>query len=102
MEVYIREHPLEFSPNVVMRPIYQEIILPNLAYIAGPSETRYRWQLLAGFGEAGVTFPVVIPRSYNHIMLAKKHTKILDAELDIASFFLSEEKFIEYIVSQQQ
>ena len=35
------ESPEKFSPNVVMRPLYQEVILPNLAYIGGPAEMAY-------------------------------------------------------------
>lgn len=37
----IENRPEKFSPNVIMRPIYQEIILPNLAYIGGGGELAY-------------------------------------------------------------
>lgn len=39
------EHPQDFSPGVVLRPLYQEIILPNVMYVGGPSECRYWNQL---------------------------------------------------------
>src|SRR3546814_12758440 len=45
----IDEHPEKFSPNVIMRPLYEERILPNLAYIGGGGELAYWMQLQAGF-----------------------------------------------------
>ena len=37
----LENHPERFSPNVIMRPLYQEVILPNLAYIGGGGELAY-------------------------------------------------------------
>lgn len=51
------QHPERFSPNVVLRPLYEEIILPNLAYIGGPSEVPYWLQLKGVFDYFGVPFP---------------------------------------------
>ena len=41
----ILEYPERFSPNVIMRPLYQEVILPNLCYIGGGGELAYWMQL---------------------------------------------------------
>src|SRR5690606_23983307 len=41
----VDEHPEKFSPNVILRPLYQEMILPNLAYVGGPAEIAYWLQL---------------------------------------------------------
>jgi len=43
----LSEHPERFSPNVIMRPLYQEVILPNLCYIGGGGELAYWFQLKA-------------------------------------------------------
>ncbi|HCY97834.1 MAG TPA: bacillithiol biosynthesis cysteine-adding enzyme BshC, partial [Polaribacter sp.] len=43
----LRENPLAFSPNVIMRPLFQEVILPNLCYIGGAGEMAYWFQLKA-------------------------------------------------------
>ena len=49
--------PEHFSPNVIMRPLYQEVILPNLCYIGGGGEMIYWLQLKSNFEAQGVTFP---------------------------------------------
>jgi bacillithiol biosynthesis cysteine-adding enzyme BshC len=58
-----QEHPEQFSPNVVLRPLYQEILLPNLAYIGGGAEVAYWFQLKDVFAAYGVPFPIVLPRN---------------------------------------
>lgn len=63
-------HPERFSPNVVMRPVYQETILPNLAYIGGPGEIAYWLQLKAVFESYQTPFPMVVLR--NHVLLLKQ------------------------------
>lgn len=44
----LENNPEKFSPNVIMRPLYQEIILPNLCYIGGGGEIAY-WLELKSF-----------------------------------------------------
>jgi len=61
------ESPEQFSPNVILRPVYQETILPNLAYIGGGGEMAY-WIQLKGVFEAHHTiFPLIQQR--NSLML---------------------------------
>lgn len=57
-------HPERFSPNVVLRPLYEEFVLPNLAYIGGPSEIPYWMQLKDMFDHYQVPFPMLIPRNF--------------------------------------
>lgn len=56
--------PEEYSPNVVLRPLYQQMILPNLAYIGGPGELAYWLEYKAMFDHHHVNFPVLIPRNF--------------------------------------
>jgi bacillithiol biosynthesis cysteine-adding enzyme BshC len=58
-----RQHPEQFSPNVVLRPLYQELLLPNLAYVGGGAEVAYWFQLKDVFTAYGVPFPIVLPRN---------------------------------------
>jgi len=57
-------HPEKFSPNVVLRPVYQETVLPNLAYIGGPSELPYWLQLKGIFDYFKLAFPLLVPRNF--------------------------------------
>ncbi len=56
--------PERFSPNVVFRPLYQETILPNLAYVGGPSEISYWLQLKDMFDSYETQFPILMPRNF--------------------------------------
>jgi bacillithiol synthase len=60
----VEDSPERFSPNVVLRPVYQETILPNLAYIGGPSEVPYWLQLKAVFDYHKLPFPLLLPRNF--------------------------------------
>jgi bacillithiol biosynthesis cysteine-adding enzyme BshC len=69
----IEEHPERFSPNVILRPLYQEMILPNLAYVGGPSEVVYWLQLKNIFEHFHTPFPMLMPRNFAMVM---EHTVI--------------------------
>ncbi|WP_400193109.1 bacillithiol biosynthesis cysteine-adding enzyme BshC [Hymenobacter sp. B81] len=56
-------HPERFSPNVVLRPLYQELALPNLCYVGGGAEVAYWFQLKGVFDHYRVPMPVVLPRN---------------------------------------
>lgn len=55
-------NPERLSPNVVLRPLYQEFILPNLAYVGGPAELKYWLQLTHIFKAVDVDYPVLVHR----------------------------------------
>jgi bacillithiol biosynthesis cysteine-adding enzyme BshC len=69
----IAANPENFSPNVVLRPVYQEHILPNLAYIGGGGEMAYWIQLKGVFEAAGVPFPLIQVR--NSLQLIDPNTQ---------------------------
>ena len=58
----------KFSPNVLLRPMYQEIILPNLCYIGGGGELAYWLQLKSNFEANRISFPILLLR--NSVLLA--------------------------------
>ena len=62
----IEAHPERFSPNVVLRPLYQEMIFPNLAYVGGGGELAYWLERKRLFEYYGVPFPVLIRRNSVH------------------------------------
>ncbi|MBA3901329.1 MAG: bacillithiol biosynthesis cysteine-adding enzyme BshC [Bacteroidetes bacterium] len=63
LEQEIQEHPEHFSPNVVLRPLYQEMILPNIAYIGGGGELAYWLELKNLFNHHEIDFPVLLLRN---------------------------------------
>jgi len=63
IEQELEMHPERFSPNVVMRPLYQEKILPNLAYIGGGGEIAYWLERKSQFEHFGINFPMLIRRN---------------------------------------
>jgi bacillithiol synthase len=70
MHAELQAHPVHFSPNVALRPVYQETILPNLAYIGGWAEVGYWLQLRDGFKVHGTFYPMVVPRLHATIVQA--------------------------------
>lgn len=73
----INHHPEKFSPNVALRPVYQETILPNVAYIGGGAEVAYWLQLHEVFKQHNTFFPVVLHRD-SAVVIAEKTWKKLN------------------------
>ena len=73
----LENHPEKFSPNVIMRPLYQEIILPNLCYIGGGGEIAYWLELKSFFDAVKVTFPILLLRN-SALLTTEKQTKKAD------------------------
>jgi bacillithiol biosynthesis cysteine-adding enzyme BshC len=78
IEKLINEEPWKFSPNVILRPLYQEIILPDLAYVGGPAEVIYWLQLKGVFSHFSIPFPMLMPRNFGMVLsdeVARKFKK---------------------------
>ena len=82
----IEQHPENFSPNVVMRPMYQELILPNIAYIGGPAEVNYWLQLKDCFVANEVQFPIIELRKSLILINPKIAEKIEGMGFTVADF----------------
>ena len=59
----LESHPERFSPNVILRPVYQELILPNLTYVGGAGEISYWLQLKGVFDALKLTYPLIQVRN---------------------------------------
>lgn len=83
----LENHPEKFSPNAVLRPAYQETILPNLAYVGGNAEIMYWIELKDYFKSIDLPFPLLIPRNSMLFLEEKTIRKIEKAGLNIEDFF---------------
>jgi bacillithiol biosynthesis cysteine-adding enzyme BshC len=63
LELELNNFPKRFSPNVVLRPIYQETILPNLAYVGGGGEIAYWLERKKQFNHFNTFFPILVRRN---------------------------------------
>lgn len=72
----VRTEPEKFSPNVTLRPVIQDFLLPTLAYIGGPAEIAYFAQILAGYRTLGRLEPLVLPRA-SFTVIEGRHAKTL-------------------------
>ena len=63
LEAEVEAQPLNFSPNVLLRPVVQDTLLPTIAYVAGPSEVAYLGQAEVLYSALGRPMPAILPRS---------------------------------------
>jgi len=90
----IESHPERFSPNVIARPLYQEIILPNLCYIGGGGELAYWLELKAMFKAMNVPFPVLLLRNSALVVSKKEKSKIKNLDFTVNDLFLEQNSLI--------
>ncbi|GAA5036292.1 putative cysteine ligase BshC [Marivirga lumbricoides] len=88
----IEKHPEYFSPNVILRPLYQEMILPNLAYTGGPAEVAYWMQLKPVFEHFETPFPILLPRNFGMIIPNRIQHKIKKLKLSSVQVFKEREE----------
>jgi len=97
----LKEHPERFSPNVILRGIYQEIILPNLVYIGGGGEIAYWLQLKNLFEFYKVPFPVLLLRNSFLIAEKKWQERIVKLGFTTEDFFLPEQELMNRLVARE-
>ena len=84
----LTQNPTYFSPNVILRPLYQEIILPNLAYIGGGGEIAYWLELKQMFQAYQVPFPMLMLRNSVLLLNDKQQKKLRKLQLSYQDIFL--------------
>ncbi|GGG53637.1 bacillithiol biosynthesis cysteine-adding enzyme BshC [Bizionia arctica] len=94
---HLNEYPERFSPNVILRPLYQEVILPNLCYIGGGGELAYWFQLKSNFEAHQVPFPILLLRNSALLVSEKQQAKLEKLELTLADLFLNQVDLIEKV-----
>ena len=90
----------KISPNVVLRPVYQQLILPNIAYVGGPGELAYWLQYKLMFDAYKIQFPILVPRSFISIFDKSSISKIEKLGLEPKDFFKPEEEIVKDFLSK--
>lgn len=90
----LEHHPERFSPNVITRPLYQEVILPNLCYIGGGGEIAYWLELKTMFETMQVPFPILLLRNSVLAVTEKQTKKLKKMNIAIEDLFLKQHSFI--------
>ncbi len=88
------EVPERFSPNVIMRPLYQEVILPNLCYIGGGGELAYWFELKSYFEAVKVPFPILLLRNSVLLITEKQLKKVEKLNISLDELFLNQDALI--------
>lgn len=86
----LQNHPERFSANVILRGVFQETILPNIAFIGGGGELAYWLELKQVFEAANVPYPMLVLRNSFLFIQQYQIEKIQKMGFEIADFFKKE------------
>lgn len=85
----VESNPERFSPNVILRPVFQEVILPNLSYLGGGGEMAYWLQLKGVFDHLNLTYPLIAVRNSIQIFDGISQKKMNKLDLSPKDMFKS-------------
>jgi bacillithiol biosynthesis cysteine-adding enzyme BshC len=97
----LEEHPERFSPNVILRGVFQETILPNIAFIGGGGELAYWLELKDVFAATGVPYPVLVLRNSFLLVEERWHKKMQSIGFTEADIFKTEPELMDKIVAEK-
>jgi len=96
----IDNFPERFSPNALLRPLYQEVVLPNLSYVGGGGELAYWLQLKSTFEAFDVTFPCLQLRNSALLYTEKTRRKLEKMKMSLNDVFLPSQNLIDGYVQK--
>jgi bacillithiol synthase len=100
VKLLLKNEPAAFSPNVILRGLFQESILPDIAFIGGGGEIAYWLQFKEMFDHYSVPFPMLVLR--NSFLVAEKKwmARMNKTNFSIEDFFQKEKELIDRLVKQ--
>lgn len=96
-----KEKPFLFSPNVLLRPIYQDALLPTAAIVGGPGEIAYFGQMKGVYEKFGLPMPVIYPRKAATIVERKVDRILKKYDLNIPDFWGDTEALVRSMAERQ-
>jgi len=97
----LNEHPERFSPNVILRGLFQETILPNIAFIGGGGEIAYWLELKGVFEHYKVPYPVLVLRNSFLVMEQRWKEKIDKLRISVSGIFKDERELMNEYVKRE-
>lgn len=97
----LEDSPQHFSPNVLLRPILQDALLPTVAYVAGPAESAYYAQMKGIYESFNLPMPIIYPRKSMTLLETKIQKVIENYDLKIQDFWQSADVLINGILQKQ-
>ena len=96
----LHNHPDRFSPNVILRPLYQETILPNIAFVGGGGELAYWLELKKLFQHHNITYPILFLR--NSVLWLNEKTAALIDKMNLSNqqLFLKKDLLFKELLQQ--
>jgi bacillithiol biosynthesis cysteine-adding enzyme BshC len=85
--IQLEENPSSFSPNVMLRPIMQDYLLPTAVYIGGPAEVAYFAQISSIYHFFPVTFPTILARNSFTIIPTRENNLLEKWKLEFIDLF---------------
>jgi bacillithiol synthase len=96
----LNNSPEKFSPNVILRPLFQQRVLPSLAYIGGGGEIAYWLQLKSLFEYFNVQFPMLLLRDSFMLIDGATNKKLQKLQMSVGDLFTDEHQLINNFVKQ--
>jgi bacillithiol biosynthesis cysteine-adding enzyme BshC len=97
----LKAHPEHFSPNVILRGIFQELILPNIAFIGGGGEIAYWLQYREMFAHYKIPYPVLLLRNSFLIVEKSLQERIRKIGFSAEDLFTSEKELVNRLVTRE-
>ncbi len=98
----LASHPERFSPNVILRTLYQEKVLPNLAYVGGPGEIAYWLQFKGAFDNYNINFPMLVLRNSAFIITKNISEKMKKLNIATEHLFKSTDELVEQFIASAE
>jgi bacillithiol synthase len=101
IETIIETTPEKLSPNVVLRPLYQQKILPNIAYVGGPGELAYWLEYKTMFESFKINLPILMPRNFATVIDKTTQLKLQKLNITIEDVFKDGEELVKQFIKTQ-